>query len=354
MDDWVKQSIKALKPRVADPARMDPQAVYLAHNELPYPPSPQVIQAIIDAVPRLNRYPDTLGGSLRPIVADYAGVTESEIVIGNGSDDLIELITKVFVASEEQVLIPNPTFSIYALATEVVGGNPVFVERTSTFDLKIEEMIEQAAQAKIVFVANPNNPTANLTQRRDLITLLENVKGLVVVDECYYEFSRQTIANLINTYENLLVLRSLSKSFGLAGLRIGYAIANQKIADYLYRASQIFPVNTLALVAGVAALKDWSYTDSKIRQVCTERDHLQDKMVEMGFRVYPSATNYLFVNTKPLGMTSATLVQKLRQRQIWVRDFGGQMGLEDYYFRMAVGTPDENLRVQEALVKILS
>ena len=353
MEYLVNQYIKALTPRIADTERND-RAIYLDRNELPYPPSPHVIQTITDTVSTVNRYPETLGGSLRSALADYVGVAEKEIVIGNGSDDLIELLAKVFIAPQKEVLIPNPTFLVYSLATQIMGGNPVFVKRTSSFDLNVQEIIDKVTDlTKIIFIANPNNPTGNLISRDDILAIVKHVNCLVVVDECYYEMSQQTVSDLVNQYENLLVLRSLSKSFGLAGLRLGYGIANEKLIDYLYRATQIFPVNKLALASGIAALKDLDYAYSKIKLICAARENLSQALDKMGFTVYPSTTNFLFINTKPLGIISASLVKALQNKDIWVKNFGGKLGLDGYYFRTAIGTPHENEKLQVALEEVI-
>ncbi len=354
MEHLINQHIKLLKSRVADDPRNN-HTIYLDRNELPYPASPKVIQAIANTVSTINRYPDTLGGTLRKPLADYAGVAEKEIIIGNGSDDLIELVTKVFIAPEEKVLIPNPTFLVYSLATEIMGGNPVFVKRNSDFDLNVQEISDRVTDhTKIIFIANPNNPTGNLVSRDDIIKIVSSVNCLVVVDECYYEMSQQTVSDLINKYENLLVMRSLSKSFGLAGLRLGYGIGNEKLIDYLYRGTQIFPVNRLALVAGMAALEDLDYAYSNIKQVCIDRENLSQSLQKIGFFVYPSATNFLFVNTQPLGILSANLVKALRHHNIWIKDFGFKLGLDGYYFRTAVSTPNENHKLQVALEEAIS
>lgn len=354
MEYLVNQHIKALKPRVADAIRND-RVIYLDRNELPYPPSDRVIQAIADTASTVNRYPDTLGGSLRKALADYAGVTEKEIIVANGSDDLIELIAKVFIAPQQEVLIPDPTFLVYSLSTEVMGGNLVIVKRTANFDLNVREILDRVTEAtKIIFIANPNNPTGNLVDRDRIIKIISHVDCLVVVDECYYEMSGETVSDLVNKYENLLVLRSLSKSFGLAGLRLGYGIANENLIDYLYRATQIFPVNRLALAAGMAALEDLDSAYSIIRQICQQRQTLGKHLEQMGFVVYPSATNFLFVNTKPLGILSADLVRVLRDKNIWVRDFGCKLGLDGYYFRTAIGTPNQNQKLQIALAEAIS
>ncbi|MBT9314307.1 histidinol-phosphate transaminase [Leptothoe spongobia] len=354
MENLTNPHIKELMPRVAASSRSGP-GIYLDCNELPYPPSPKVVQAIVEAIPRLNRYPDTLGGSLRKALANYAGVAEQKVIIGNGSDDLIELIIKVFIAPGEEVVILDPTFPIYALSTRVMDGHPVIFRRMTDFGIDFQYIIENiTSTTKAIFIANPNNPTGSLVARQDLMHLIENVDCLVVIDECYYEFSQETIADLVDVYENLLILRSFSKSFGLAGLRLGYSIANKNIIDYLYRATQIYPINSLALVAGAAALGDWEYISSKVRQVCQERDLLREKMEQMGFIVSPSTANFLFVNTKPLGITSTNLSRILREQNIWVRDFGGKLGLDNYYFRTAIGTPAENQKLQAALNELLN
>lgn len=353
MEVLINQHIKDLKPRVANTPRKE-NSIYLDRNELPYPPSPSVIQAITDSTLTLNRYPDTLGGSLRKSLADYAGVREQEIILGNGSDDLIELVVKVFIAAQEEVIIPNPTFPVYDLSTKVMGGHSVIVDRTENFDISIKNIIDKVTgKTKIIFIANPNNPTGNLVSRDNLIALIESVNCLVVIDECYYEMSQATMSDLINDYENLLVLRSLSKSFGLAGSRLGYGIANANMIDHLYRAAQIYPVNSLALVAGMAALSDWEYTDKNIRTVRAQRHWLKEQMETMGFIVYPSVTNFLFVNTKSVGFSSTDLVNMLCDQNIWVRDFGGYLGLDGYYFRMAVGRPDENQKLINALIEVI-
>ena len=351
IEHLLNDHIKALNPK--EVLLRGEGAIRLDKGELPYPPSPQVIQAIADAASELNRYPDVLGGTLRGALAEYTDKKAGQIVIGNGSDDLIELIVKVFVKPGEEVLLPIPTFFVYDFATKVVGGVPVWVKRTENFGLDVEAIIEKITpKTKVLFIANPNNPTANLVSRDSILKVLNQVKCIVVVDECYYEFCQETVSDLIEAYPNLIILRSLSKSFGLAGIRLGYGIANQTIIDYLYRAAQLFPVNKLALVAANAALKDKAYVYANIEKIIEEKTNLAQELETLGFIAYPSATNFLFVETKPLGVTSQDLVQSLREKNIFVADFGLKQGLNPYYFRTAVGTPEENLLLLAQLKKL--
>lgn len=342
IEQWVSPSIRSLASKTAGPHK-DDQAIRLDKGELPYPPSPTVVDAITQAAITCNRYPAVLGGVLREKLAVYTGASPEQLIIANGSDDLIELIIKVFVQPGQQVLLPVPTFFVYWHATQVMGGVPVFVQRTPDFGLDVDALVAEVTPAtKVLYIANPNNPTANLVARDILVEVLNRVNCMVVVDECYFELCQTTVADLVDTYPHLIVLRSLSKSFGLAGLRIGYAIANPQVIDYLYRAAQLFPVNKVAIAAGIAALADQAYVQANIQNILAEKPRLQQALVNLGFKVYPSDTNFLFVDTQPLNLPSDVLVKALQNQNIWVADFGSKPGLGDHYFRAAVGTPEEN------------
>ncbi len=352
--DMVNQHVKSLNPKVAGPPKAD-NAIRLDKGELPYPPSRHVIEAIASAARTLNRYPDILGGELRGALAKYTKAKPEQIIIGNGSDDLIELIVKTFVQPGEEVLLPVPTFFVYCHSTELINARPVFVQRTADFGLDMEALLQKVRpQTKVLFIANPNNPTANLVARETIIQILDRLDCIVVVDECYYEICQETVADLVDKYPHLIVLRSFSKSFGLAGLRVGYAIANEVIVDYLYRAAQLFPVSKLALVGAIAALEEISYVEANLAQIRRERGKLAKALQQLGFIVYPSATNFLFVRTEPLGITSKDLVAALQGKNIFVADFGGKPGLDEYYFRTAVGTRTENQRLLNGLQKTIA
>lgn len=350
----VNEHIKNLSPKSAGVVRSE-KAIRLDKGELPFPPSPRVIKAISEAAATINRYPEILGGSLRAALAQYTGAKKEQIVIGNGSDELIELAVKVFVKLGEEVLIPVPTFFVYWHSTQILGANPVFVNRNPDFGLDIKTLLPKITpRTKLIFIANPNNPTGNLVSRETIIEILKNVECAVVVDECYYEICQATVVDLIEKYPNLIVLRSFSKSFGLAGIRIGYAIANEVIADYFYRAAQLFPVNKLALVAAEAALSDLEYVNTNLKKICGEREILAQELEKIGLQVYPSKTNFLFVRTKPLGIPSNELVKALSAREIFVADFGLKPGLDGYYFRTAVGTATENQALLTGLKEALA
>lgn len=354
MISFVQEHITALPSKKKDFVQTK-KAIRLDLSESPYPPSPKVIKAISETAPTINRYPEKLGGYLRNALVDYTGAREGQIIIGNGSDDLIDLILKVFVSSQEQILVPIPTFPWYWFSAKAQDKEVLFANRTEDFGLNVDTVVEKVtSKVKVIFIANPNNPTGNLIPRSTLVELIERVNCLIVVDECYFEISQETVADLIDTYSNLIVLRSFSKGFALAGLRIGYAIANEVLIDYLYRTAQFFCVNSLAQVAGIAALSDLVYLRSQIQNVERERTRLIESFSKLGFTVYPSATNFIFIGTKLLDIASSDLVKRLQNKDIYVKDCGLSPGLDGFYFRTSISNYTDNQALLNAVNEIIS
>jgi histidinol-phosphate aminotransferase len=345
----IRSAVQRISPKVAGVTKSD-RSIRLDKGEFPYPPSPKVIAAIQEAASSINRYPEILTNNLRQVLADYNQVSLDKIFAGNGSDDLIELVLKICLEPGDEVILPIPTFFVYGAATEMLGGKAVAVLRTADFDLDLPAITQAVTdRTKLIFIANPNNPTANLTSRDVIIALLEQVNCLVVIDECYFEICQMTVADLVDRYPHLIILRSLSKGFGLAGLRLGYGITNPQLVDYLYRAAQIFSVNQLAIAAGIAAVQDLAYMQEKLTEIKSERAKLTKELMALGLQVYPSDTNYLFVSAAPWARTSADIVSTLASQEIYVADFGNKPGLDPYHFRIATGIPIENERLLDAL-----
>jgi histidinol-phosphate aminotransferase len=342
MEKLIRSIVRSLPNKQAGSIRSD-RAIRLDKGEFPYPPAPQVISAIQAAASGINRYPEVLTSTLRQTIANYNQVDLDQIFVGNGSDDLIELVLKICIEPDDEVILPVPTFFVYEAASQMLGGVTVSVQRKADFGLDVEAILAAVtSRTKLIFIANPNNPTANLVDRSALIELLEQTDCLLVVDECYFEICQTTIAAEIERYPNLIVLRSLSKGFGLAGLRLGYGISNPQMTDYLYRVAQVFPVNQLAIAAGIAALTDLDYVQTKLTEIKKERQQLAEKMQSLGLQVYRSDTNFLLISCAAWDMTSKTLKDHLEQQEIFVADFGGKPGLDNYHLRVATGTSFEN------------
>jgi histidinol-phosphate aminotransferase len=335
--------------------QVEGEDIFLNRSEAFFPPSPKVVEALSGHANLANRYPDSACTALRHKLAQYVetGITPENIIIGNGSDGLIELLVKTFVNPQEEVIIPAPSFFVYVHATQLMGGTLVEGGRTGAsegFDIDTYALLDSVTDdTRLIFLANPNNPTGNTVDRTELETILRAVECMVVVDECYYEVSGETVLDLVETHGNLIILRSLSKAFGLAGLRVGYCISNREIISYLNRADQTFPVNRFALVAAETALEDLAYRDACITELKSQRTALENALSALGFHVYPSAANFLLVNW---GQTlSVNPVAQLQEARVFVADFHSKPGLANC-FRTAVGNSVENRMFLDALSKI--
>ena len=329
-----------------------PGEIRLDRNEQPVPPSPRVQDAIRNAAAMAHRYPGSGSPELRAAIATYNNVAPEQVVVGNGSDELIELVARAFLSNRDEVIIPAPSFFYYANTTQSVGGVPVYARRKPDFTLDIDAIFAAVTpRTKVLYIANPNNPTGTPATRGELIEILDRADFLVVIDECYYEFLGETVVDLLPQYPHLMILRSFSKAFGLAGLRVGYAMASPTFCDYLMRVAQSYSVNRIAQAAALAAIEDVESARQKIQGVCEQRALLADALTQLGYRVAHSATNFLLVSAAPLNRTSAAVVGHLRKSNIYVADFAGYSALDSTWFRITVGRPEEN---QALLVSLQS
>ncbi len=315
-------------------------------NENPFGCSPRVNQALA-TYPRLSIYPDAGQTELRKLLERYTGVGAEHIVAGSGSDELIDLILRLFIeAGGDEVINCVPTFDMFRVSTKLCGGTLVEVPRDENFAIKVKEIKSAISEkTKIIFLANPNNPTGTITPRPDIMELLDT--GLpVVVDEAYYEFSGQSVAPLVSRHQNLMVLRTFSKWAGLAGLRVGYGIFPPKIADYLLTIKPPYNVNMAALVAVQESLKDIDYLLGRVKAIITERERLFGELKKLKWlKPFPSQANFIFCSV--LAGEARELQQKLQKRGILVRYFD-QPHLRNG-IRFSVGKPEHN----DALIKTL-
>lgn len=319
--------------------------VKLDANENPYGPIPAV-RDVINSFDDSAIYPDPEQSALRSALADYTGVRAEQIVAGAGSDELIDLLARLFVAPGDRVVTAVPTFGMYAFTTEVIGGVLVNVPRNpDNFSLDMPALLEAAEGAKLVFLASPNNPTGNSVPVGELQQLLET--GVpVVIDEAYYEFSGNSAVELLDQFPNLIVLRTFSKWAGLAGLRVGYGLFPLDLATVLMRVKPPYSVGTLAQAAAVAALEARDNALERVWSIVKERGVLAESLAEIpGAKVYPSDANFLLVRFS--GCDVANLHRRLRARGISLRRFETQ-GLEDC-IRISAGRPEDHALLLTAL-----
>jgi len=319
--------------------------IKLDANENPYGCSPRVGRALAK-YPHFNIYPDDSQTRLRKMLSGYCGVDAKHTMAGSGSNQLIDLILRLFLNRGDEVINCVPTFGIFRFSTLLCGGKIVEVPREDNFAVNVAAVKAAISKkTKIIFLVNPNNPSGTMTPQPEVLELLDT--GLpVVVDEAYYEFGRQTVVPLVGKYPNLMVLRTFSKWAGLAGLRIGYGLFPEKIADYLLRIKMPYNVNVAALVAVEESLKDIAYLKGNVDRIIAERGRLFEELKKVKWiKPVPSQANFILCRVEK--GSAKELKQKLQQKGILVRYFE-EPRLKDY-LRVSVGKPEHT----DALIKAL-
>ncbi len=338
-------SPEALAQRLGMPIN---RIVKLDSNENPYGCSIQV-QETLGAFDRYSMYPDAQAQRVRERLAIYAGSKVDRIIAGNGSDEIIDLLMLVTIDPEDEVIIPEPTFGVYRARAELFGANVVTVDRLENFDLDIDGIAAAVTdRTKLIMVCSPNNPTGNPVNHQDIVRLLR-LGPLVVVDEAYFEFSGKTVVPLMGEFDNLIVLRTFSKWAGIAGLRFGYAMLPQGIAENIWKVKAPFNVNVAALLAVEASLDDVEYLHLTINLIRNEQRRLSRRLSEIGvLEPLPSAANFLLC--RAVDGDAGDIFLRLEDRGIMVRRLGGER-LKNY-LRVSVGRPEDTDRLISALQTI--
>ena len=316
----------------------DDQLAKLNTNENPYPPSPRVLAALRNATNQsLRLYPEPLSDCLRNIAAEVYGVGPQNILAGNGSDEILSMVLRCFVGRGDRVAFPVPTYSLYETLVKIQDGNQVGVPYPADFAIPPEL---HSANAAVTFLCNPNSPSGTLVALTAIEKLARAVAGVIVVDEAYIDFAedpRSSAISLIKNIPNLIVLRTFSKSFSLAGLRIGLAFAPAELIGGMMKVKDSYNLNRLSLIAATAALQDLPWMQGNVRLIQQTRRQLVDGLSKRGFYVYPSDANFVMAQKK--GQEQKALYQALRERKIFVRYFDTPE-LRDS-LRITVGTPEE-------------
>lgn len=306
-------------------------------NENPYGGSPKVAPALSNL--EVHIYPDPLQRQIRKALSQYVGIGMEYIIAGAGSDELIDLLFRLFISEGDEILDCDPTFAMYAFCARVAGGSIRLIPRDESFDIDTQAVKSAITdKSKIIFVSSPNNPTGNLATESQILGLLDT--GLiVVVDEAYYEFCNQTFANLVLEHENLVILRTMSKWAGLAGLRIGYGIMNPKLVDHIMDIKSPYNVNAAAEAATIASLDDADELNSKAKLIINERDRMMDLIKHIpSITPWPSQGNFILCQFDS-PFQAVKVHDGLAAKGIFVRKFSSER-LKDC-FRVAIGTPEQ-------------
>jgi histidinol-phosphate aminotransferase len=316
--------------------------IKLASNENPLGPSPRALDAIKAVLSDLHRYPDGAGHDLKTRLSTHLAIPAECIVLGNGSTELVELVTEAFIGEGEPAVIGRYEFFKYRIAVQIMNGLIRWVEMPG-LEYDVEAMAEAAIGAKVLFIANPNNPTGTMLKADAVDWLMERIppQVIVVFDEAYYDYRDPAIypdtMKLVKAGRNVIIMRTFSKSYGLAGLRVGYAITTPAIAQALNRVRETFNVNSLGQIAAIAALDDVDYLQRGVRLNRDQIPRFYAQFKAMGLEFVPTAANFILFKG---GIPGRQLFCKLLERGVIVRPMDSY-GLGDYV-RVSVGLPEEN------------
>ena len=349
MSGYFRNNIAALAGYVPGEQPRDADVIKLNTNENPYPASPRVLTALRKAINRsLRLYPEPLADSLRAVAARVYGVKPENILAGNGSDEILSIIVRSFVGPQDGVAFPVPTYSLYDTLIAIQQGERIAVDYPPDFSVPAALAKQQAA---LTFLCNPNSPSGTLVSLQDIERLAQSVSGILVIDEAYVDFASSEGASalpLIGHLPNLIVLRTFSKSFSLAGMRIGLAFASDEIISGMMKVKDSYNLNRLSLIAATAALQDMPWMTRNVGRIQRGRRQLSVGLRKMGFYVYPSHANFVMARKPEQNLQK--VYERLKSQKILVRYFD-LPGLQDA-LRITVGTPKEIRALLKAMTVI--
>lgn len=321
--------------------------VKLGSNENPWGPSPKAIEAIKNELKSINRYPESQLKDLVHLAAEYSDVEDSQVIIGgDGADEIIDVLAKTFIEPGDEFIVPLPSYMYYEYLLKQYGANPVYARWDLENNvLDVDSIFEKITpKTKMIFLCSPNNPTGTLIDKMDLVKIISNNPNiLIVIDEAYFEYSEVTNKDLINEYDNVFIIRTLSKVLGLAGMRIGYGLSCEEIIEYMHRIKPVFSLTRLSYVAAVNTFEDKDYIEKSIKEGIESRDYLIDELSKIdSLNVFPSKSNFILIGVKDTGYTAAEITREFMKKGIIVRDCTSFKGLDEYWIRISICTMEEN------------
>ena len=313
------------------------KVIKLNTNENCYPPSPKVLRALKGFQGELlRRYPDPMSRALCEKAAKLYGVPEDWVLAGNGSDEHLALIVRAYLEPGRKAACPVPTYSLYRTLARMQDAGLAEIPYDEDYRLPVDGLIRSGAV--VTFICSPNNPSATVAPVKDLARLASKVKGILVVDEAYTDFADENAMSLVRKFKNVIVLRTVSKGYSLAGLRLGFAVARPETLEGLIKIKDSYNVDAVASRVGIAALSDQAWKDKNAEKIVKSRAKLSKNLGRLGFRVWPSQAN--FILARPPDGRAQSLYQALKKKGILVR-YWNQPRLDDK-IRITVGTEEEN------------
>ncbi len=362
----IRPHIDALHPYVPGEQPKGLKLTKLNTNENPYPPSPRVLKAVKEAAgEQLRLYPHPTADPLRERLAELHEVRKEQIIVGNGSDELLALATRAFVApapSRGKAGVPNniiqyftPSYSLYPVLASIQDATKNEVTLPPSFALPGKAALQKSnwnPKAALTFITTPNAPSGRAYKTSDLKRLCKATSGVIILDEAYVDFADEDALSLVNEFDHVIVSRTFSKAYSLCFQRIGYFVGPEPLITALHKIRDSYNVNGLAQVAALATLGDLPYYRKNFTKVIRERDKLSNKLSDLGFKVLPSATNFILTSPPNRSPKAAHWYEELRKSGILVRWFSDPA--VDRYLRISIGTPAENNTLMRSIKRILN
>ena len=346
------QDISCYEVKTITGQKSDENLVKLNLNENFAMPRDFVQKLLLEACKTVDvrAYPPPRGSQAIGAISEFLGVSSSEVAVANGADEIMDLLMKVFIRRDSKIMVAEPTFPMYTFFAELYGGKKVTTMLNPDFSLNVDAILKKAdKETRLLFVCSPNNPTGNQFKESDIKQLLEKFKGIVVVDEAYVDFASGSAISWVQDYDNLAVLRSFSKAFGLAGLRLGYLVASKHIVKYVQRVVGPFNVNSVTQQMIPLALQNWSYFKEKLDLVVKEREWVMKKLQQIeGVDPYPSDANFILFKVTKDNLSSSELTNRIENKNVLIKD-RGHLPLLENCIRVTVGTRDMNKKFVSAL-----
>ncbi len=350
MNPYLRKNVQAIKPYTVDTSDYE---VMLHANENPFNPFRDLKQEIMQALFECNgnRYPSIDAAPLRAALAESTGFSQEEILCGNGSDEILQMIVQAFIDPEDTIVSFAPTFSMYQFFAEVQGANFITVDaEPNTLQVSLNDLADQAneSKAKLIILCNPNNPTGQGFSKEEIMTLIKATDALVLVDEAYMEFYGESVLDEVKKCPRMIVTRTFSKAYGLAGIRVGYAVADPSLITALDLVRAPYNLNAASQTIAMVALKNKQLFQKQIALLLSERNRMEKALGELpGVVLFPSKANFILIRTEK----AAEIEEACMESSIQIRGYKSE-GLLRNCIRISIGKPEENDRMLEILQEV--
>ncbi len=341
MRETARDFVKYYNPKLHGEIRLDTNTNVLGSN-------PAAAEYLRTHSWDLNGYPDTYSGGLREALGDLYDLDPENIIAGNGSDEMLDVIFKTFTNWGDDAAVPVPSYSLYDYFVKCNGGRAIMVDLTDDYQLDVDALVR--TKAKLTIVPSPNNPTGNCFRTKDLEDLISRFDGIVVIDEAYGEYSGNGFITRVDEFDNLVVARTFSKAYAMAALRVGYMASNPKLSEMMMCVKIPYSLNTVSEGAAIAAVRDQEFVRRSVEMVNEQRPILMKGLQKLGFETFPSDSNFILARSP---IDHKVLVDGLKAKGILIRDFGSKRRTENCV-RPTVGTAELNELLLEKTEEVIS